>query len=90
VLFGYYSIPLKFIVGLGFYISLASFLLGMMFLFKKIFFNVEVEGWTSLMVSLMFSSGVITFSLGLIGKYLLHLITLLNDKPGYSIAETVG
>lgn len=87
ILLNHYTLPLKFITSLGFYISFFSVLLGIYYLIKKLFFNVWIEGWTSLIVTILFSTGVIVFTLGILGKYILHMIHLLNKKPGYSIAE---
>ena len=46
-------------------------------------------GYTSIMVVILFSTGIITFSLGIIGEYLGNLISLSNKKPSYSIKEKI-
>jgi glycosyltransferase involved in cell wall biosynthesis len=90
VFFSFYSFPLKFIVTIGFYTSLCSTLLGLFYLIKKIFFNVSIEGWTSLIVSILFSTGIIVFSLGIIGRYVLQILSNQHEKPGFNISERIG
>lgn len=80
------TMPLKIVRVLGLYISALSILMGFYFLFRKFTQNVPM-GYTSLMVVILFSTGIITFSLGIIGEYLGNLISLSNKKPSYSIKE---
>lgn len=90
VLFSYYSFPLNLIISIGFYTSIFSISLGLFYLIKKIFFNVSIEGWTSLIVSILFSTGLIVFSLGITGRYVLQILSNQYKKPGYNISEKVG
>ncbi|HOY41959.1 MAG TPA: glycosyltransferase [Chitinophagales bacterium] len=90
VFFNFYSFPLKFIVTIGFYTSLFSILLGLFYLIKKIFFNVAIEGWTSLMVTILFSTGIIVFSIGIISRYVLQILSYQQEKPGFNISEKIG
>lgn len=89
IFFNYYSVPLKFIVSLGFYITIFAIGLGIFFIIKKLFFNVPIAGWTSLMVTMQFSTGIIVFSLGIIGRYIMQILHIQNSKPSYNIAEIV-
>ncbi|MDP4280660.1 MAG: glycosyltransferase family 2 protein [Bacteroidota bacterium] len=85
----YYStIPLKFLVYGGFIVSLIFSLIGMFFIFKKLFFNVPL-GYTSLIVTILFSTGIILFSLGVIGEYLSRIYQIQNKKPSYSIRKVL-
>lgn len=82
------TMPLKVVRILGLYISVISILLAGYFVFRKIVFKVP-SGYTSIIVAVLFSSGIITFSLGIIGEYLGNLISLSNKKPSYSIREKI-
>ena len=62
--------------------------MAMYFIFRKIVYKTPM-GYTSLMVTILFSTGIITFSLGIIGEYLGNLISLSNKKPSYSIKEKI-
>lgn len=89
IFLSYYTFPLKFIVSSGFYISIGSIALGVFFIIKKIFFHVPIQGWTSLFVALLFSTGIIVFSLGIIGKYLIQILLVQSNRPSYVVAEIV-
>lgn len=86
-LFQYYTIPLHIISSLGLYISASSMLLAIYYIIKKFLFRVSIEGWTSLMVVLLFSTGIIVFSLGVIGKYLFQILNTQNGKPPYIVKD---
>jgi glycosyltransferase involved in cell wall biosynthesis len=82
------TIPLKMVRLIGIYISVFSLLLGIYFLVRKFIFNVPV-GYTSMMVAILFSTGIITACLGIIGEYLGNLIALINKKPSYSVHKKI-
>ena len=82
------TMPLKIVRILGLYISVISLIFAAYFIFRKIVFKVP-SGYTSIIVAVLFSSGIITFSLGIIGEYLGNLISLSNKKPSYSIKEKI-
>lgn len=82
------TMPLKLVRVLGLYMSAFSILLGAYFFMRKFTQNVPM-GYTSLMVVILLSTGIITFSLGIIGEYIGNLISLSNKKPSYSIREQI-
>jgi len=83
----YYTvIPLKFMTYGGLILSAISFIVGINFIIRKIFFNVPL-GYTSIIVTILFSSSIILFSLGVIGEYLNRIFQVQNKKPPYSIKK---
>jgi glycosyltransferase involved in cell wall biosynthesis len=87
ILLFYTGVPLKLMVFIGLLVSGFSFLIGIFYIIKKIFFNVSVEGYTSLIVAIMFSTGIILLSLGVIGEYLSRIYLVQNRKPPYNIKK---
>lgn len=86
VLLNYTALPLKFITYLGILSSLVSFGFGIYYIIQKI--NNEVElGFTALIVSIFFSTGLILFSLGIIGEYISRIFLLQTGKPPFKIKE---
>ncbi|HOW25905.1 MAG TPA: glycosyltransferase family 2 protein [Bacteroidales bacterium] len=84
----YYSnIPLKMMVYTGLVVSGFSFFIGILYIIKKIFFNVSVPGYTSTIVVIAFSTGIIVFSLGVIGEYLSRIYFSQSKKPPYTIKK---
>ncbi|MBL4865049.1 MAG: glycosyltransferase family 2 protein [Pseudomonadales bacterium] len=52
---------------------------------NKMTTGVEVVGWTSLMVVVLFMGGLLLFSIGVIGEYLIRLIQSTEQKPCYIV-----
>jgi dolichol-phosphate mannosyltransferase/undecaprenyl-phosphate 4-deoxy-4-formamido-L-arabinose transferase len=79
------SFLLRVIGNLGLSISLLSFAMAFYFIYNKLFFSVNTTGWTSVMVSLLFIGGLLLFSIGVLGEYLIRIIQGIDQKPTYII-----
>ncbi len=86
--FNYSTVPLKLMTYFGVLLSIGSFLLGVLFIIRKLFFNVSIPGFTATIVAILFSTSVILIGIGIIGKYLSNIFKLLNNRPSFSIKET--
>ena len=64
-----------------------NFIFGGFILYKKYFGKIEVDGYTSLIVSILFSTGMIITCIGIIAMYLRHLLLKTNQKPLFHVAE---
>jgi glycosyltransferase involved in cell wall biosynthesis len=82
------TMPLRMLRVVGLYIFGLSLFSGSYFIIRKFLFKVPL-GYTSLMVVILFSTGIITLTLGVIGEYLGNLIALSNNRPAYSVKEKV-
>jgi len=83
----YSAIPLKLMTFFGVFLSIVSALIGFYFIIKKMVYGINVEGYTSLIVAILFSTSVILICLGIVGQYLNKIYSALNNKPTYSIRE---
>ncbi len=83
------DLPLKFVSFLGLSLSTINFLYACFILYKRIVHKIEVEGYTSLILSILFSSGVLIFSLGILAQYLRQMLLKMNQKPLYYESEVV-
>lgn len=88
ILINYSATPLKMMTYGGLLFSIISFIFGVRFIFKKLVHNVPL-GYTSLIVSILFSTSLILLCLGIIGQYLYKLYQIQNKKPTYSIQKTL-
>lgn len=75
------NFPLKVIFYMGLSISSISFIYIMLIITRKLFFDVSLEGWTSLIVSVWFLGGLILFSIGTIGIYISKIFTETKQRP---------
>ncbi len=84
------SLPLKVWSYLGALVSLAAIAYGIYFLVRSLLFGVDVPGFPSLIVSIMFFAGVQLISLGIIGEYLARIYEEVKARPLYVVAEEIG
>ena len=82
--------PLKLVVKFGFLISFSSLLFAIITLGRYFKGQVSVLGWTSLIISIWFLSGIIIFILGIIGLYLAKIYDHSKDRPLYIIKENTN
>ncbi len=84
------SKPLRVATGLGAFVSLLS-LLGIMYaVYMRVFTATWVEGWTAIMIAVLFLGGVQLMSLGVIGEYLARVYTEAKSRPLYIVRERMG
>lgn len=81
------SFLLRIIGYLGITSALLSFFLGASIIIKKLVFDYVVEGWTSIMVAILFLGGMILFALGIMGEYLLRILATTENRPVYFIRQ---
>lgn len=80
--------PLYYLFIFGFLISLLSFLVVIYLIIKKILHPATILiGYTSLMAVVIFSTGVIVMSLGIIGIYIGKLFKEVKNRPLYIVKE---
>ncbi len=84
------SILLKSIAVFGTLVSLFSLLVGFFFIYKKLVHGIAVPGWTSLMLAIAFSSGLLFLVIGIIGEFLLRIVSGIEKKPTYIIRQKIG
>ncbi len=78
---------------LSFYVGLIVFLLGCIYTIFAIiqFFKGDtVQGWASILVSVLIIGGVTLLSLGIIGEYIARIFHEVKQRPLYFIKEEVG
>ncbi len=81
--------PLRIITIIGILFSLVSFIWMLVILFTWIFGNIPVQGYTTLILVILFSSGLILFSLGMIGEYLWRVLDASRNRPTFIIDRII-
>jgi len=82
--------PLRIASGLGFIISSLSFIYLIIVAIQKVFLNVAVLGWATIISLITFSSGIQLFFLGIIGEYVGKIFMETKNRPRYFIEEKIG
>lgn len=82
------NLPLRLATYLGFVVSLISFFFILYTLYQKYINGNVVQGWSSLMVSILFIGGVQLICLGIIGEYLGRIMDNVKQRPLYIVRES--
>lgn len=86
----YSNKPLYAVTYVGLFISAISFGFGLYFIIKKLLFNISVDGWTSIMVSIWLLGGIIILFLGIIGIYIANIFVDVKNRPLFLIKDELG
>ena len=82
--------PLQMSVGVGM-ISAVIALMGIAYaLFLRVFTSTWVEGWTALMIAVLFIGGVQLVCIGILGEYIGRIYNEIKNRPLYVVQEYVG
>jgi len=77
--------PLRIVTFFGIGASLIATIGGVIVLYGRVFKSVPVAGWTSMIVIVLFFSGLILLSLGILAEYLGTVVRTVIGKPLYTI-----
>ncbi|GGC73794.1 glycosyltransferase family 2 protein [Chelatococcus reniformis] len=81
--------PLRVSTYFGLIISAASIASAAFFLIRTMLFGTDLPGYPSLIVSIMFFSGIQLLSLGVIGEYIGRIFAEVKGRPLYILAESL-
>ncbi len=84
------TVPLKLWTYVGVTISFFSILSALFFLTRTFVEGVDVPGYASLIVSVMFFSGIQLISLGVLGEYIGRIFAEVKRRPLYIVGESIG
>lgn len=86
-LMSFSTLPLKVWTYIGVLVSFFSLLAACYYLLQTMIRGVDVPGYASLIVSIMFFAGVQMLSLGIIGEYIGRIFAEVKRRPLYLVAE---
>jgi polyisoprenyl-phosphate glycosyltransferase len=89
-IFSFTTVPLRMWSYIGALISLISFLWAMYIIIRTLLFGIDVPGYASLMVAVLFMGGMQLLSVGIIGEYIGRIYRETKQRPLYLVEETVG
>ncbi len=84
------TVPLKIWTYAGLVISLMSIASAFYFVVSTLIYGTDLPGYPSLIVSVMFFSGIQLMSLGMIGEYVGRIFAEVKRRPLYLVAERIG
>ena len=84
------TVPLRVWSYLGGTVALAALAYSIFIIVRTVLFGIEVPGYASMMVAILFLGGLQLLSLGVLGEYVGRILTEVKARPLYVIRETIG
>jgi polyisoprenyl-phosphate glycosyltransferase len=83
-------LPLKIWSYIGITISFISLLYALILVIRTLVFGIDVPGYASLMVAILFLGGIQLITLGVLGEYLGRVYEEVKGRPLYLVREKYG
>lgn len=84
---GFSVVPLQIAKRCGIAISLIGIIGTIVLLIRKILHPAIVLGWTSVIVAIFFFSGILLFTIGMVGEYVGRMFLSLGNYPQYVVRD---
>jgi glycosyltransferase involved in cell wall biosynthesis len=81
------SIPLKISMYLGISIAMISFFYGSYLIYKTLVMGVDLPGYASMMVTILFMGGLQLISMGIMGEYIARIYSEVKGRPIFVIEK---
>ena len=85
---GFSDLPLRFVTYFGLLVTGFAFLGTLYVLYSRFVMRDFVEGWSSLMITVLFIGGVQMIAIGVIGEYLSRIHANVRNRPLYIVRES--
>jgi glycosyltransferase involved in cell wall biosynthesis len=84
------TLPLRVWTYLGMAVTIFAAIYAFVILTKTLFFGADVPGYPSIMVTILFFSGILMVGLGVIGEYLGRVFIEVKQRPLFIVRSAVG
>jgi dolichol-phosphate mannosyltransferase len=81
-------LPIKIITILGITSATISLCMILFYVLNRIINNITLEGWTTLIVTILFFSGVQLITLGVIGEYIWRIFDEARNRPTFIVEDS--
>ncbi len=89
-LFDFSTVPLQVIFWLGVILAISSFVAAIASIVIKLIHKDKITpGYTDIIVAILFLSGTILFSVGVLGRYLMMIVEQVRGRPAFIVMETL-
>lgn len=82
--------PLRLVSLFGFLVSLCSFGYGLVIVIQYLLYKNPVDGWPTIITTLLFFSGINLMSLGIVGEYIAGIFDEVKGRPLYIVRRSDG
>ena len=84
------TFPLKLATGVGLVTAFASIVYLLFVVLQKLIFGIDVPGYATIVVLVLFLGGMQLFCLGILGEYLSKIYVQVKNRPIYILKEHLG
>jgi dolichol-phosphate mannosyltransferase len=82
--------PLQLASAFGILVSSAAFAIAVFLVFLKVVHGIPLQGWTSLIVAVLFLGGVQLIGLGILGEYIGRIYEEVRARPSFVVSSITG
>lgn len=79
--------PLRLVTYFGFIVSFIAFIVGLYALYSRFISGDYVQGWASLIISVLFLGGIQMIAIGIIGEYISRMQSDIRKRPLYVVND---
>jgi len=87
LLINYSSIPLRVVGSIGLITSIVSFVLGGLYIMKKLFVGTPLPGWTTIVVLISFYNSIILIIFFILGEYISRILREISNFRQFTTRE---
>ena len=88
-LLGFSYLPVRLISFIGIFFAIAAFIGLCIVIYRKMIGMIDVEGYSSLLIIMLFGFGIVMFSLGILGEYMWRMFDATRKRPPFIIDKEV-
>ena len=81
------TVPLRIWTYIGGFVSVATFVYAVYLIIKTLIYGGDTPGYASLMVVILFSTGVQLIGIGVLGEYIGRVFSEVKKRPSYIVRE---
>ena len=89
-IFSFSTILLRIWTYIGLLVAILSALYGFFIILRTLIHGVDVPGYASLLVTVLFLSGINMIGMGILGEYVGRIFVEVKQRPLYVVRSTVG
>ena len=89
-MFDFSTVPLNLIFWLGLLMAIVSFGAALVSIaVKLIWWHIAEPGYTDIICAILFLSGTILFSVGVLGRYLMMIVEQTRGRPAFIVMDSL-
>jgi len=86
-IFSFSDVPLRIWSLIGFFICAVTFTYATYIIIKTLIYGVDIPGYASILVAIIFFGGIQLLSIGILGEYIARIFNEVKQRPKYLIAD---